>query len=71
MSEAGIECGVHYKPLFEMTFYRELGYGPQYFPNAAYAGQRVVSLPLYPELKSSQVDFVCDRIEKIVTRYSR
>jgi len=71
LAEAGIECGVHYKPLFEMSFYRELGYSPQYFPNAAYAGQRVVTLPLYPELKPVQVDYICDRIAKIVARYSR
>ena len=71
LAEAGIECGVHYKPVFEMSFYRELGYSPQYFPNAAYAGQRVVTLPLYPELKPVQVDYICDQIAKIVARYSR
>lgn len=71
MAEAGIECGVHYRPLFEFSFYMELGYTPQHFPNAAYAGQRVVSLPLYPGLKISQIDLICDRISKILDKYRR
>ena len=71
LAEAGIETGVHYRPLFEMSFYRELGYTEQYFPNAAYAGRRVMSLPLYPELKLTDVDFVCDRLVQIVRRFAR
>jgi dTDP-4-amino-4,6-dideoxygalactose transaminase len=71
MSKAGVECGVHYQPLFDMSFYRGIGFTPQYFPNAAYAGKRVVTLPLYPELKSPQVDRVCDALRKIIMRHRR
>jgi dTDP-4-amino-4,6-dideoxygalactose transaminase len=71
MSKAGVECGVHYRPLFEMSFYRGIGFTPQYFPNAAYAGKRVVTLPLYPGLKTSQVDQVCDAIRRIIMRHRR
>ena len=71
MAEAGIGCGVHYKPLFELTFYRELGYAPQYFPNAAYAGERVVTLPLYPQLRLTEVDRVCNCVRDIVARFKR
>jgi dTDP-4-amino-4,6-dideoxygalactose transaminase len=71
MSDAGIECGVHYRPLFEMSFYRELGFTAQHFPNAAYAGQRVLTLPFYAHLKPSQVDRVCNAIRDIVARFRR
>jgi dTDP-4-amino-4,6-dideoxygalactose transaminase len=72
MANFGIECGVHYKPVFELTYYRDLlGLSEQYFPNAAYAGHRVVTLPLYPSLKVSDVDYVCDCISAIVTKHSR
>jgi len=71
LADAGIETGVHYRPLFELSFYRELGYSGQYFPNAAYAGRRVVSLPLYPELKPASVDFICDRVAEIIHRFGR
>ena len=71
MAEAGIECGVHYRPLFELSFYREIGFSARYFPKAAYAGQQVVSLPLYPGLKTSQVDTVCGAVRNIVLRFRR
>lgn len=71
MAQAGVECGVHYRPLFDMSFYRGIGFTSQYFPNAAYAGERAVTLPLYPGLTMSQVDRVCETILKVVTRYRR
>lgn len=72
MAKCGIECGVHYKPVFELTYYRDLlGLSEQYFPNAAYAGRRVVTLPLYPLLKMADVDCICDCIAAIVTKHAR
>lgn len=72
MVNCGIECSVHYKPVFELTYYRDLlGLSEQYFPNAAYAGRRVVTLPLYPSLKVSDVDYICDCVAAIVNRHAR
>ncbi|MBU0983752.1 MAG: DegT/DnrJ/EryC1/StrS family aminotransferase [candidate division Zixibacteria bacterium] len=71
MAESGVECGVHYRPLFDMSFYQTLGLSRQFFPNAAYAGDRVISLPMYPELRLRDVDYVCDRLRSIVMQYSR
>ncbi len=72
MAKRGIECGVHFRPIFEFEFYRDLlDVSDRYFPNAAYAGRRVVSLPLYPHLKLSEVDYVCGCIEDICRRHSR
>jgi dTDP-4-amino-4,6-dideoxygalactose transaminase len=71
MANAGVECGVHYKPLFEMSFYRELGFTAQYFPNAAYVGRRVVTLPMYPSLSNAQVDTVCHALGQVVRRHAR
>lgn len=72
MAERGIECGVHFQPVFEFEFYRDLlSISDRYFPNTAYAGRRVVSLPLYPHLKLTEVDYVCDCIEDICREYGR
>jgi len=68
MAAVGIECGVHYRPIFEMSFYKGLGLDARYLPNAAYVGERVVTLPLYPELKDSNVDYVCECIHHILRR---
>lgn len=72
MARCGIECGVHYQPIFELSFYRDhLGLSPQFYPNATYAGRRVVSLPFYPTLKLGEVDRVCESIRSIVIRHKR
>lgn len=72
MSRRGVECGVHYEPIFNLSYYRKaLKLNAKEFPNAAYAGQRVVSLPLYPGLKLTDVDYVCDAIKSIVADYGR
>ncbi|MFH1372896.1 MAG: DegT/DnrJ/EryC1/StrS family aminotransferase [bacterium] len=72
MAQHGIECGVHYRPLFELTWYHQaLGLNQQHFPNTAYAGSRVVSLPLFPTLKLRDVDYVCDRLKAVVTGHAR
>jgi dTDP-4-amino-4,6-dideoxygalactose transaminase len=72
LAKNGIECGVHYAPIFELSFYREaLGLTDRFFPNAAYAGKRVATLPLYPTLKLSQVDRVCQAIRDVARRFGR
>lgn len=72
MAEHGVECGVHYKPIFDLTYYRQvLGVSDQYLPNSAYAGRRVVTLPLYPGLTLDEVDYVCGCISDIVARHGR
>ena len=72
MARQGIQCGVHFQPIFELSFYRQaLGLSERFFPNTAYLGKRVVTLPLYPHLKFADVDRVCETIESIVKRYRR
>lgn len=72
MIKRGIACGVHYQPVFELSFYSDLfTLSLDEFPNAAAAGPRVVSLPLYPSLKPADVDYICDSITEILTTNSR
>jgi dTDP-4-amino-4,6-dideoxygalactose transaminase len=67
MGQSKIECGVHYRPVFELSYYKDaLKLSKKKFPNASYAGERVVTLPLYPGLKFSDIDYICDNIVKIL-----
>jgi len=69
MARRGVECGVHYQPLFSLGYYRRhLGMNPASLPHTEYAGRRVVSLPFYPELRNAEVDFVCEAVREIVLR---
>ncbi|MBN1213180.1 MAG: DegT/DnrJ/EryC1/StrS family aminotransferase [candidate division Zixibacteria bacterium] len=66
-----VECGVHYKPIYDLSFYRKMGLTEQYFPNTAFAWRRVVTLPLFPDLKAVEVDYVCGVIREILKKYAK
>ena len=59
LKEKGIHAGVHYPiPLHEQPVFSELGYAPEDLPVTSHAAHRVLSLPLYPELESSDAERV-------------
>ncbi len=71
MAEQGVECGRHFIPVTSFSYYRDLYSSPSLHPQASRAGERVVTLPLYPTLKVGQIDRVCDSISSIVRKYRR
>lgn len=67
MNAAGIGTSVHYKPLHQMTYYRErYGLRPEDFPNAERHWRGAVSLPIYPSLTSEELGFVCATARSIL-----
>ena len=67
LSEANIECSVHYIPLHLFEFYqKKYGYRVGDFPCAEAAYERVVSLPLHPGLIDGDIHTVIAAIEKIL-----
>ena len=67
LSEANIECSVHYIPLHLFDFYQDqYGYQVGDFPCAESAFERVVSLPLHPGLTEEDIHIVIDAIDKVL-----
>lgn len=69
----GIECSVHFIPNHQQPYYRKLlgqEADPGLFPGAETAGQRVLSLPLYPTLRDDQVNRVCESVADVARRRS-
>ena len=67
LSEANIECSVHYIPLHLFEFYQDqYGYQVGDFPCAEAAFERVVSLPLHPGLTEEDIHIVIDAIGKVL-----
>jgi len=59
LSALGIGTGVHYPiPVHEQPAFLCLGYTPGDLPCTGRAAKRVLSLPLYPEIKREQVERV-------------
>ena len=57
----GIGCAYHYPiPLHRQEVYRDLGYRRGDFPQSERAAVEIVTLPLYPELKKAEIDYITD-----------
>jgi dTDP-4-amino-4,6-dideoxygalactose transaminase len=68
----GIQSSIHYPPIHKFSFYqRNLKGGKVKLPLTEYVGEHEVSLPLYPLLKKKEVEFVCNRIKRILTKIYR
>lgn len=67
MHEAGVGTGVHYRAIHLHQYYRErFGYRAEDFPNAAWIGDRTLSLPLSAKLSDRDVDRVIDAVRSAV-----
>ncbi len=61
MKEKNIGTGLHYRAAHLYPYYREqFGYHPGDFPYAESAGERIVSLPLFPAMTDAEHDRVLD-----------
>ncbi len=59
---------IHYPiPLHLQEAYQELGYKKGDFPVAEKLCQEVLSLPMFPHLKATQIKYICDSLRKLMT----
>ena len=65
-----IGVAVNYRAIHTLTYFRKaFGFEPEDFPVANRIGESTISLPLYPKLKDSEVDYIIDSVKRIVTKY--
>ena len=65
---AGIQTGIHYPiPCHLQPAYQHLGYKLGDFPVAEALSEQILSLPLYPDLKEDNIDFVCEQLAIITS----
>lgn len=62
---AGVHTGIHYPiPVHLQKAYGDLGYGPGDLPVTENAAQELLSLPMFPELQTEQVEAVCRAVRQ-------
>ena len=67
-----IGTSVHFIPLHMHSYYRDAyGARPEDFPVATQAAERILSLPLYPDMQPSDVEYVAETLARLVRRPSR
>ncbi len=69
LKEKGIGVIIHYPiPLHLQKVYKELGYQKQDFPVAEKVAKEIISLPMFPHIKTSQIKFTADTLKKILNQ---
>jgi dTDP-4-amino-4,6-dideoxygalactose transaminase len=67
LAEKGISTGLHYPlPLHLQKAYSHFGYKRGDFPVSEQAADRLLSLPMFPELTTQQIDHVVDSIKEFM-----
>ena len=66
LREAGIGVNLHYIPVYRQPYYRELGFGQGYCPNAEAYYAEAISLPIYPSMTDEEQDFVIVTIKQVL-----
>jgi dTDP-4-amino-4,6-dideoxygalactose transaminase len=69
LMDRGVSTGLHYPvPLHLQAAYNEKGLDKGAFPVTEAYSERLLSLPMYPELTVEQISYVCDNLKDIVER---
>lgn len=71
MSAEGIQCQIHYIPVYWFPYYKHLGYKRGICPNAEKLYGEIMSIPLYPKMTDEDVADVIEAVKKIVKFYRK
>ncbi|MBE7537046.1 MAG: DegT/DnrJ/EryC1/StrS family aminotransferase [Opitutaceae bacterium] len=67
LGERGIGCGIHYpKPIHLQQAYAHLGLGPGTTPVAERCATEILSLPMFPELTTWQIESVVRELRQVL-----
>jgi dTDP-4-amino-4,6-dideoxygalactose transaminase len=71
ISKTGVSVNVHFIPLPMLTLFKKMGFDIENFPKAYDNYSREISLPVYPQLSDSDLEYIChsvsDAVEKELT----
>lgn len=71
MSAEGIQCQVHYIPVYWFPYYNKLGYRKGLCKNAEAVYSTVMSIPLYPKMTNRDMEDVVCAIKKVCAYYEK
>jgi dTDP-4-amino-4,6-dideoxygalactose transaminase len=70
LQKKGISVGIHYPiPIHLQKAYVELGYKKGDFPVTEKYADRILSLPMFPELTTKEIDYVVTNIKEFFKNY--
>jgi hypothetical protein len=66
MQREGIGIGISYEAIHLTSYYRAKGWREGQFPVSERIGRETVTLPLFPEMTTGDVERVCERLRRVV-----
>ncbi|WP_298293583.1 DegT/DnrJ/EryC1/StrS family aminotransferase, partial [Thiomonas sp.] len=69
LKDRGIVTGVHYPPIHLFALYRARGFKPGDFPHAERVGASILTLPLFPAMRDSDVTRVTDALDAVLRQF--
>lgn len=65
LNDKGISTGIHYPiPIHLQESYKHLGFGVGSFPITEECAKEIVSLPMFPELTTEEIEYICRSIDE-------
>jgi perosamine synthetase len=61
----GIQPSIHFKPIYEFSYYKKMGFLSHHYPNCEKMKEKIFSLPLYPDLKENELDYIFETLNQI------
>jgi len=71
LKAAGIGSGVHYPAIHTTSLYRQLGWRSGDLPQTESVAARILTLPLFPQMRDSDVDRVCDTLADALEQFRK
>ncbi len=69
LKDKGISTGLHYPiPIHLQKAFSYLNYDKKSFPITENVVNEILSLPIYPELKEEEIEYVCENIKKFYNK---
>ncbi len=62
-AKRNVAVNVHFIPLPLLSIYKGLGYKIEDYPNTYQQYSCEISLPIYPQLTTEQLEYICKSIE--------
>lgn len=66
MQKAGIGIGISYEAIHLTSYFRARGYREGQFPVSERIGRETVTLPLFPEMSTTDVERVCENLRGVI-----
>lgn len=72
LREENIQTGIHFVSVHKQPYYQKtFGYQDSDFPIATYLSNRIVSLPLYPQMTEEEVKLVVEAVKKVISEHKK